>query len=84
MLLKKIIPANVVAVGNPCRIIRKLDSKKEIYKMKQELSHINQIPVILYGESCNKVLLVIHGRGGNKEESARLALFALRKRLSST
>lgn len=39
-LVNKDIPAHVVAVGNPCRVIRKITEADTINKISEEFSHI--------------------------------------------
>ncbi len=47
--------------------------------MEQEKFLIDQIPVILLGKPSDKIILFVHGQGGNKEEAVSFAETAVQR-----
>lgn len=47
--------------------------------MKQQALSLDGIPALLWGEPSTKVLLAIHGQGGNKEEASLISSIACPK-----
>lgn len=47
--------------------------------MKEELTRIEGIPTIIYGDKSDKVYLFIHGQEGNKEEGKSFAKIVCKK-----